>query len=85
MRKMQEQRPNIGDMMANGQIDLIINIPFGQSTRGDAFHLRSAAVRYGICYVTTGAAAIALTQAIAADKDGRLSPVALQDRPQKEL
>ncbi len=85
VRKMKEQRPNIGDMMANGQIDLIINIPFGQSTRGDAFHLRSAAVRYGICYVTTGAAAIALTQAIAADKDGRLSPVALQDRPQKEL
>lgn len=85
VRKMKEQRPNIGDMMANGEIDLVINIPFGQQTRGDAFHLRSAAVRYGICYVTTFAAANAMAQAILAAQEGRLEPVALQDRPQVSL
>ncbi len=78
-RKMQETRPNIGDMIANGEISLLVNIPFGQETRGDSYHLRSAAVRHGICYVTTLAGANALAQAISAVRDGRLSPVALQD------
>ena len=78
-RKMQEARPNIGDMIANGEISLLVNIPFGQETRGDSYHLRSAAVRHGICYVTTLAGANALAQAISAVRDGRLSPVALQD------
>ena len=85
VRKMKEQRPNIGDMMADGEIKLVINIPFGQGSRGDAFLLRSAAVRYGICYVTTTAAASALAQAIDAKRQGRLQPVALQDLPQKEV
>ena len=78
-RKMQEARPNIGDMIANGEISLLVNIPFGQETRGDSYHLRSAAVRHGICYVTTFAGANALAQAISAVRDGRLAPVALQD------
>ena len=84
-RKMQEQRPNIGDLIANGEIDLLINIPFGQETRGDSYHLRSAAVRYGICYVTTLAGASAMAQAISAVQEGRLEPVALQDLPQKDM
>ena len=78
-RKMQEARPNIGDMIANGEINLLVNIPFGQETRGDSYHLRSAAVRHGICYVTTLAGANAFVQAISAVHDGRLAPVALQD------
>lgn len=82
---MQEQRPNIGDLIANGEIDLLINIPFGQETRGDSYHLRSAAVRYGICYVTTLAGANAMAQAISAVQEGRLEPVALQDLPQKDM
>ncbi|MGN0073495.1 MAG: carbamoyl-phosphate synthase large subunit [Coriobacteriales bacterium] len=85
VRKMKEQRPNIGDMMDNGQISLVINLPFGQDTRGDAVKLSAGAVRNCICYVTTAAAAIAFSQAIAAAKDGRLSPIALQDTPQKEI
>ena len=85
VRKMKEQRPNIGDMMDNGEVSLVINLPFGQDTRGDAVKLSAGAVRNCICYVTTTAAAIAFSQAIAAAKDGRLSPIALQDTPQKEI
>ncbi len=85
VRKMQEQRPNIGDMVSNDEIQMLINIPFGQETRGDAFQLRSAAVRNGICYVTTLAGANAMIQAISARADGRLAPVALQDFPQFEI
>ena len=85
VRKMKEQRPNIGDMMDNGEVSLVINLPFGQDTRGDAVKLSAGAVRNCICYVTTAAAAIAFSQAIAAAKEGRLSPIALQDTPQKEI
>ena len=85
VRKMKEQRPNIGDMMDNGEVSLVINLPFGQDTRGDAVKLSAGAVRNCICYVTTAAAAIAFSQALAAAKEGRLSPIALQDTPQKEI
>ncbi len=85
VRKFKEEHPNIGDMMANGEIDLVINIPFGQTTRGDAFNLRSSAVKHGVCYMTTGAAAASATAAINAAREGKLHPVALQDRPQKEI
>ena len=85
IRKMSEQRPNIGDMISNGEISLLINIPFGQETRADSYHLRSEAVRYSICYVTTLEAANAMTQAISAVREGRLEPIALQDLPQKDM
>ncbi|MDR3053608.1 MAG: carbamoyl-phosphate synthase large subunit, partial [Coriobacteriales bacterium] len=87
VHKMQEARPNIGDDIANGKIALMINTPFGQETRSDGYHLRSAAVRYGICYATTIAGASAVVQAIeVAQQDAktgdRLVPIALQDLEQ---
>jgi carbamoyl-phosphate synthase large subunit len=90
VRKVQEARPNIGDDIANGKIDLMINTPFGQETRSDGFYLRTAAVRYGICYATTLAGANAMTRAIEVakrDEDGgsELNPIALQDMEQWEL
>ncbi len=87
VRKIHEQRPNIGDDIANGKIDLMINTPFGQETRSDGFHLRTAAVRHGICYATTLAGATALSRAIEvaqSAKEGKstLEPIALQDLEQ---
>jgi len=88
VNKMQEQRPNIGDDLANGHVDLMINTPFGQRTRSDGYQLRSAAVRYGVCYVTTLDAANAMVQAIEAvqqsadEKVTRLDTIALQDLAQ---
>ncbi len=85
VRKVHEQRPNIADLMENGEIDLLINIPFGQGSRGDAFRIRSAAVRHGVCYVTTLAAATAFVQAISACKEGRLDPVFIQSFDQMDV
>jgi carbamoyl-phosphate synthase large subunit len=97
VRKVQEARPNIADDIANGKIDLMINTPFGQETRSDGFHLRTAAVRYGICYATTLAGANAMVRAIeVVQRDGRqgegvaatvreLDPIALQDLEQWEM
>jgi carbamoyl-phosphate synthase large subunit len=90
VRKVQEQRPNIGDEIANGKINLMINTPFGQETRSDGFYLRTSAVRHGICYATTLAGATAMIRAIeVVQRDGRgggeLDPIALQDLEQWEL
>jgi carbamoyl-phosphate synthase large subunit len=89
VRKVQEARPNIGDEIASGKIDIMINTPFGQETRSDGFHLRTAAVRHGICYATTLAGANAMTRAIeVAQRDANgtreLDPIALQDLEQWE-
>ena len=90
VRKVQEARPNIGDEIANGQISLMINTPFGQETRSDGFYLRSAAVRHGICYATTLAGANAMVRAIEVAQRSEkgssdLAPIALQDLEQWDV
>ena len=79
VRRMSEMHPNIGDAIAAGDIDFMINTPYGQETRSDGFKLRSAAVRHGLCYVTTLSAATAFVQAIQMVKTSDLGVYALQD------
>jgi carbamoyl-phosphate synthase large subunit len=77
--KKHEGRPNIVDAVADGEIALVINTPFGSETRSDGYHIRSAAVRACITNVTTIAGATAIVQAIEAIREGRLDVCALQD------
>ena len=77
--KKHEGRPNIVDEITNGNVQLVINTPFGQETRSDGYHLRSAAIRHGITNVTTLPAAIAMLQAIDAWRSGKLGVRAIQD------
>ncbi|MEE8717107.1 MAG: carbamoyl-phosphate synthase large subunit [Coriobacteriales bacterium] len=81
-RRMSEMHPNIGDAISSGQIQLMINTPHGQETRGDGFRLRSEAVRHGLCYTTTLSAAQALVAAIAQLQKGPLEVYAVQDLPE---
>ncbi len=62
--KIREGRPNIIDMIKNGEIDLIINTPEGGSARSDGYYLRTAAVLYNVPSITTLSAASALLQGI---------------------
>jgi carbamoyl-phosphate synthase large subunit len=79
--KVHEGRPNIVDAMKNGDVQLVINTPFGQETRSDGYHIRAAAIRHGITNITTIPAANAVVDAIDAfiSGDGRLDVIALQD------
>ena len=77
--KKHEGRPNVIDHIANGEVQLVINTPFGQETRSDGYRLRAAAIKHGITNITTLPAATAIVQAIEAIKDGRLDVYALQD------
>ncbi len=77
--KKHEGRPNIIDSIVNGDVQIVINTPFGQETRSDGYHLRTAAVQHGVPNITTLPAADAVVQAIEAIKAGRLQAIALQD------
>jgi carbamoyl-phosphate synthase large subunit len=77
--KMHEGRPNIVDSIKNGEVQLVINTPFGQETRSDGYHIRTAAVQHGVPNITTLPAASAVVSAIEAITDGRLEAIALQD------
>jgi len=79
VRKVHEGRPNIVDSIKNGDVQLVINTPFGRETRSDGYHIRSAAVQHGVSNITTVPAAQAWAQAIEATLAGRLEVVALQD------
>ncbi|MFA5843464.1 MAG: carbamoyl-phosphate synthase large subunit [Coriobacteriia bacterium] len=79
IHKVHEGRPNIVDAITNGEVDIVVNTPFGQETRSDGYQIRAAAIRHGVSNITTMSAAQAVVQAIEAIKEGRLDVVALQD------
>lgn len=56
-KKLYEGRPNVGDMITNGDFDLIINSPVGKDSVHDDSYLRKAAIRAKAPYITTVAAA----------------------------
>jgi carbamoyl-phosphate synthase large subunit len=82
--RVQDPHPNIGDRIAAGEVALMINTPYGPHARSDGYHLRTQAIRYGLCYATTIAGANAVVRAIEVAQSAKaggleLAPVALQD------
>jgi len=67
--KINEGRPNILDMILNGEVDLVINSPVGDKTAVDDSYLRKAAIKKKIPYMTTMAAAKATVSGIKAIKE----------------
>jgi carbamoyl-phosphate synthase large subunit len=76
--KMHEGRPNIVDAIKNGEIQLIINTPAGKLSKYDDSYIRKAAIKYGIPYITTTAAAAASVKGIAARRTGDTDVKSLQ-------
>ena len=64
VNKLSEGRPNILDLITNGQIDLIVNTPAGKDSITDDSYLRKAAIKAKIPYMTTVAAAKATADGI---------------------
>ena len=78
--KLYEGRPNILDLMTNGDIDLIVNSPAGKESVHDDSYLRKAAIKNRIPYITTVAAARAAAEGIAYVKeDGKGNVRSLQE------
>ena len=64
VNKLSEGRPNIADMITNGEIQLIINSPVGKDSIHDDSYLRKAAIKAKVPYMTTVAAAKATAEGI---------------------
>ncbi len=64
VKKLHEGRPNLLDLITNGDIDLIINSPVGEESKHDDSYLRKAAIKAKIPYMTTIAAAKATAEGI---------------------
>jgi carbamoyl-phosphate synthase large subunit len=70
----------IVDLIENGEIALVINIPRGRGARSDGYEIRRAAVRQRVPTMTNAAAAHAVVQAIAnARRSREVSVICLQE------
>ena len=77
--KVSEGRPNIVDLLKNGEVQIVINTPSGKRPKADEIAIRSAAVQYNIPIVTTIPGAIATVEGIEAVINGKLTLQPLQD------
>ena len=72
-------RPNILDLMQNGEVQLIINTPTKTGWQTDEGRIRAAAVRLGVPMITTTTGAWATVRAIEALRAGDWTVAAIQD------
>jgi carbamoyl-phosphate synthase large subunit len=77
--KLEEGRPNVLDLMANGEIQAIVNTPAGRNPRRDELRIRSAAVTRRIPIMTTLSAARASLRAISSLKSREIGVKPLQE------
>ena len=64
IRKVNEGRPDVSDLLKNGQIDLIVNTTEGRQSIADSAIIRRLALQKKVCYTTTLAGADASSIAI---------------------
>ncbi len=76
--KLDEGRPNVVDMMKNGQIQMIINTPSGMIPLLDENKIRTVAVAQNICIMTSMTASFAAIQGIKALKDKGIAVCSIQ-------
>jgi carbamoyl-phosphate synthase large subunit len=76
--KINKGRPNIVDVIKNGDIDLVINSPIGKRGTTDDSYIRKNAIKHKIPYITTMAAAKAAAKGIAAFRKEGTKVVSLQ-------
>ena len=64
VKKIEEGRPNVVDIITNKEVALVLNTPSGAHSRKDGFAIRNAALGAGVPIITTLAAADAAVEAI---------------------
>ncbi len=77
--KVYEGRPNIVDLLKNGQVALVVNTASGKRTVQDSKDIRRTTLTYGVSYFTTLAGARAAARAIGATRSGGMTVESLQE------
>jgi carbamoyl-phosphate synthase large subunit len=80
IEKLQQGHPNLLDVMADGDLRLVINTPSGKGARTDEGRIRAAAVSHGIPCITTIQAAEAVVLAMEAMRAEELTVEPVQAR-----
>ncbi len=75
----EQKRPNVIDMMKNGDIHFIINTPSGHEAREDEVKIRSGAVQHKISHCTNLSAAEASVKAIRSLQENEMTVTPLQE------
>ena len=79
INKLSEGGRNAIDLIRERHCALVINTPTGSGARADGHAIRTAAVRHGVPCVTTMTGATAAVRAIAAQKQGAVEVLSLQE------
>ncbi|MDE0758471.1 MAG: carbamoyl-phosphate synthase large subunit, partial [Pseudomonadales bacterium] len=69
VNKVIEGRPNVTDLIKNGEIDFIINTTEGKQAIADSFTIRRTALQHKVCYTTTMAGGRASIEALRHDAE----------------
>ncbi len=69
--KVSEGRPNITDLIKNGEIGLVVNTPTGKIPKYDAFTIRQSALRHRVPIITNISAVKAAVQGLLEVKKNR--------------
>jgi carbamoyl-phosphate synthase large subunit len=77
--KVNEGRPNVADLIRNGQIQMVVNTPLGRNSRYDEKAIRLAASEHRVPCITTLSAAESAIDAMSHARQGTLTVRALQD------
>ena len=77
--KVHEGRPHGIDLILNGDVQMLLNTPFGKHAQQDDYSLRQAAIAHNVAYTTTLSAARAAADAILSLKSQSPSVKSLQE------
>ena len=77
--KVHEGRPNIVDMIKNGEVAMVINTASGKRTNHDSRAIRQTTLHYGVPFTTTISGARAIARAIQHQQNEALHVECLQD------
>jgi carbamoyl-phosphate synthase large subunit len=77
--KVNEGHPHVGDLLAQGEVQLVINTPLGRASYYDESAIRRAALAYGVPCITTLSASRAIVDAIRTLRAGDWTVQCLQE------
>lgn len=77
--KVHEGRPNVVDVIKNGEVALVINTASGKRTTHDSRSIRQVTLQYSVPYSTTLAGAWAIARAIDAARKTGVKVLSLQE------
>ncbi len=79
INKVLEGRPHVVDAIKNGEIQLVLNTTETRASQSDSKPIRQTAMMQKVPYYTTLPGILAVTKAIAAQREGRLEVRPLQE------